>query len=269
VLNQLKIAFIGTGNMAAAIIRGLAKGEEKPEMFLYNRTAAKAATLAAETGSVFCDTLAECLAPANVVLLAVKPQQMAEVLENIKPHIGEGERKLFITVAAGVELVKYEEALPGQAIVRAMPNTSAAVLESMTALMAGAWLSDEEKAAADAIFAAVGKTVWIPESQIHAFIAISGSAVAYYYYFTEALAAAGESLGISAEDAAAITRQVAVGAGKMLAEREESPTQLRINVTSPGGTTAKALEVLQVELPTTVRQACRACADRSAEMAKQ
>ena len=271
---HLNIGFIGTGNMASAIIRGLTtikKNQAKDDitMYLYNRTAAKAASLAAETGAVFCSELTECIDNSDLLILAVKPQNMPELLDQIAPLIlAAPKRKIVLSVAAGIEIKVYEKALPGVAVARAMPNTSAAVLASMTGLMAGELLTDADRAVISRIFDAVGKTVWIPESSIHAFIAIAGSANAYYYYFTELLTEAGIKLGIDATSAAAITRQVAIGAGKMLEQKPDSAADLRIAVTSPGGTTAQALAAFSKTLPQAILEACTACAERSAEMAK-
>ena len=157
-------------------------------------------------------------------------------------------------------------------MVRAMPNTSAAVGEAISGLMAGEFATAEHKALAEQVFAAVGSFIWLVEEEVHALTAISGSGPAYYYYFTEALAQAGEALGLSPQTAAALARQTAIGAGRLLQVRtESSPAQLREQVTSKGGTTAAALAVLAEKeaLPQLVQQACRACAERSREMAEE
>ena len=118
------------------------------------------------------------------------------------------------------------------------------------------------------IFNAIGSSLWIDEKDIHALIAVSGSGPAYFYYFTEAMAAAGEKLGLPHDISEKLARHTAIGAGKMLAEKTESAETLRIQVTSPGGTTAEAVKVFQAELPQVVEAAMTACAKRSEEMAK-
>lgn len=262
--------FLGSGNMAAAIGRGLAA---RPEVALrlgfYDVTPAKAQALAAEVGGQAAATLAEA-AEADVLLLAVKPQNMAELLADLAPLIKPGQ--LILTIAAGLPLAWYEQRLPaGLAMVRAMPNTSASVGAAITGLMAGALASAADKRLAEQVFAAVGEYLWLDEQEVHALTALSGSGPAYYYYFTEALAAAGEALGLSAGTAQALARQTAIGVGRLLeAQPEVSPAELRRQVTSKGGTTAAALQVFMAEnaLPELVNNACRACAQRSEEMGR-
>ena len=142
---------------------------------------------------------------------------------------------------------------------------------AITGLMAGALASAADKRLAEQVFAAVGEYLWLDEQEVHALTALSGSGPAYYYYFTEALAAAGEALGLSAGTAQALARQTAIGVGRLLeAQPEVSPAELRRQVTSKGGTTAAALQVFMAEnaLPELVNNACRACAQRSEEMGR-
>ena len=269
-MSALKIAFIGTGNMAGAIIRGLVKTQTgQVEMGLYDLDTEKSAALAAETEAMVAEDAAAAVLFGDVIVLAVKPQGVAGLLKEIAPVLAEAEgHKVVVSVAAGVELAVYEQALPGVAVCRAMPNTSCAVLAAITGLMAGQHLQAEDKAKVEQIFQAVGKTLWIPEEEIHALIAVSGSGPAYFYYFTEQMAKAGERLGLSPEVAAALARQTAVGAGKMLAEKTESAETLRLQVTSPNGTTAEAIAAFEKELPEVVYHAMAACAKRSEELAK-
>jgi len=260
--------FLGSGNMAGAIGRGLAKRGVPLRLGFYDVTYAKAQTLAAEVDGAAAQTLAEA-ARADVLLLAVKPQNMAELVAELAPLLQVGQ--LVLTIAAGLPLAWYEQRMPaGLALVRAMPNTSAAVGAAITGLMAGQTASAEDRKLAEQVFAAVGEYIWIDESEIHALTALSGSGPAYFYYFTEALAAAGETLGLSLQTAQALARQTAVGVGRLLAARPDIPlAELRRQVTSKGGTTEAALRVLanNEALPQLITEACRACAQRSAEMA--
>lgn len=269
-MEQRSISFIGTGNMAGAIIKGLAQSQkESARMFLYDVNSAKARALAEQTGGTAEPDLASAVRDGQIILLAVKPQNMADLLADIAPLIMAAEEpKTVLSIAAGVPLTVYEAALPGVGVCRAMPNTSAAVLAAVTGLMAGRHLTASDQQAVEQIFNAIGKSLWIDEKDIHALIAVSGSGPAYFYYFTEAMAAAGEALGLPKEVAEQLARQTAVGAGKMLAEKPESATELRVQVTSPGGTTAQAIEVFQKKLPNVVLEAMRACAEKSADMAK-
>ena len=198
--------FLGSGNMAAAIGRGLAACSHVPlRLGFYDVNAEKAQELAAEVGGQAALTLAEA-AQADVLLLAVKPQDMPALVDELAPLLRPGQ--LVLTIAAGLPLAWYQARLPqGTPLVRAMPNTSAAVGEAITGLMAGEFATDAHKTLAEQVFAAVGSFIWLAEEEIHALTAISGSGPAYYYYFTEALAAAGEALGLSPQTAAALARR--------------------------------------------------------------
>ena len=269
-MTKLRISFVGTGNMAGAIIKGLSQTQKDAvDMCLYDLATEKTAALAAETGAAVAKDMAEAVEKGQIIVLAVKPQNMAALLADLAPLVlNAAERKTIVTVAAGVEIKVYEEALPGVAVCRVMPNTSAAVLAAISGLMAGKHLTAEDKAHVEQIFNAIGSSLWIDEKDIHALIAVSGSGPAYFYYFTEAMAAAGEKLGLPHDISEKLARHTAIGAGKMLAEKTESAETLRIQVTSPGGTTAEAVKVFQAELPQVVEAAMTACAKRSEEMAK-
>lgn len=268
-----KLTFLGSGNMAAAIGRGLAGEQAAFALKFYDLSYEKAQALAAETGGEAAASLEEAVAAADIVLLAVKPQSMGELLGALAPKLAPGQ--LVLTIAAGLPLEFYEQRLsaaPAKVpMIRIMPNTSAAVLAAISGLMAGKYATEEHKQLAEAIFAAVGRCVWLPEEQVHALTAISGSGPAYFYAFCEAMAKAGESLGLAPEVAAALARQTAIGAGRMLEARDEEPAALREQVTSKGGTTAAALAEFgrEQELDNLVGRACEACAKRSREMAEE
>lgn len=261
------LLFLGSGNMAAAIGRGLAAKNAPFALHFYDINSDKAAALAAElAASAFAD-LAEAVRAADILLLAVKPQSMSGLLADlaglIKPN------QLVLTIAAGLPLSYYAAKLPPVPVIRAMPNTSAAVQAAITGLMAAEQATAEHKKTAEQIFAAAGHFVWIEEKDIHALTAISGSGPAYFYYFVECLAAAGERLGLSPEVAQALARQTAIGSGKMLESRAEEAAELRVQVTSKGGTTAAALAVWEQELPDLTERAAAACAGRSEELAAE
>lgn len=270
--NSQTLFFLGSGNMASAIGRGLADQNSPLRLGFYDQAWAKALALSVELPDAqAARSLTDAVALADVLLLAVKPQDMPGLVEELAPLLRPSQ--LVLTIAAGLPLAWYQARLPQNTpMVRAMPNTSAAVGEAISGLMAGEFATAEHKALAEQVFAAVGSFIWLAEEEVHALTAISGSGPAYYYYFTEALAQAGEALGLSPQTAAALARQTAIGAGRLLQVRtESSPAQLREQVTSKGGTTAAALAVLAEKeaLPQLVQQACRACAERSREMAEE
>lgn len=262
-----KLIFLGSGNMAAAIGRGLCAMDAPFELGFFDIDIAKAEGLADEvSGRAFGD-LTAAVAAADILLLAVKPQAMGDLLGDLAAQVKP--EQLIITIAAGLPINYYREKLGAVPIVRVMPNTSTAVLSAISGLMADDLATAEHKQLAEQIFAAVGKTVWIGENDIHALTAISGSGPAYFYYFVECLAAAGERLGLPPDVAMSLARQTAIGSGKMLERRTEDAATLRVQVTSKGGTTAAALEVWQQGLAELAENACRACADRSAEMSAE
>ncbi len=206
----------------------------------------------------------------DVVVLAVKPQGMRTVCEHIAPAV-QARRPLIISVAAGVRLGDIERWLGGNlAVVRTMPNTPALVRSGATALCANPRVNSTQRELAEAIMRAVGLTLWVAdESQIDAVTALSGSGPAYFFLVMEALERAGTELGLDAETARLLTLQTAFGAAKMALESRESTTELRTRVTSPGGTTERAIGVLtEGQLEALFARALTAARDRAGELAE-
>lgn len=206
-----------------------------------------------------------------IALVAVKPQMMREALPGLHKLGGGG--TLFVSVAAGTPIAAYEEMLGADTpIVRAMPNTPAAVGRGITALIGNARASADDLETAEGLLAAVGQTVRLEdESQMDAVTAVSGSGPAYVFHLIESLAAAGQAQGLSADLAMTLAKATVAGAGALAEAAEESPEQLRINVTSPNGTTQAALEVLmdaEAGLPPLMKRAVAAAADRSRELSR-
>lgn len=265
-MTKYKISFLGSGNMAGAIGRGLKAANSNFDLCFYDIHADKSAELAGEAGGINKETIKEAVAYGDMLLFAVKPQVMADVLAEIKDMVRD--EQLLLTIAAGLPISFYEEKFPNNPVVRVMPNTSAAVLKSMSGLMAGAKAGEEHKAVAEEIFAAIGDALWISEDDIHAFIAISGSAPAYFYYFVDTMIKAGVELGLSPEVAERLARKTAAGAGAMLEVRPESAETLCVQVCSPKGTTIEAIDVFAAAQPELTLKAMTACCNRSKEMAK-
>lgn len=204
-----------------------------------------------------------------IVLIAVKPQMMQEALPGLAA-LGNA-RTLFISVAAGTPISYYEQVLGADTpIIRAMPNTPAAISRGITALIGNARASKADLALAEGLLGAVGQTVRLDsEAQMDAVTAVSGSGPAYVFYLIEALAAAGEAEGLAPDLAMTLAKATVSGAGQLAEAADQSPEQLRINVTSPAGTTAAALEVLmdpEAGFPALLRRAVKAAADRSREL---
>ena len=206
-----------------------------------------------------------------IVLVAVKPQVMAGALPALAP-LGGGET-LFLSVAAGIPIAAYEEMLGRKTpVIRAMPNTPAAIGKGITALVGNAQASAAHLAMAEELLSAIGQTVRLgDESQIDAVTGVSGSGPAYVFHLIECLAAAGEAEGLPPDMAMRLAKATVAGAGALAEAAEESPAELRRNVTSPGGTTEAALEVLMDEaegLPPLMGKAVHAAVLRSRELGR-
>jgi pyrroline-5-carboxylate reductase len=207
-------------------------------------------------------------APA-IVLVAVKPQMMAEALPSLRP-MGDGET-LFVSVAAGTPIAFFERTLGARTpVVRAMPNTPAAISQGITAIIGNARAGAQGLDEAETLLSAVGAVVRLTEeAQIDAVTGVSGSGPAYVFHMIETMAQAGVEQGLPADMALHLARATVAGAGALAMAADEDPAQLRINVTSPNGTTQAALEVLMDEregFPALMRRAVAAAANRSREL---
>lgn len=262
------IGFIGAGNMGGAIINGLRSVGVTSEIRVANRSNHERLQRMAEQNGIIPSTLEEIIQYSEIILLAVKPKDVLNVLKSLQNKLNPNQ--LLITVAAGIPLKSYETVLPGIPVVRTMPNTSSAVLKGMTGLVRGTAVQEQQAKAAEEIFQAVGKTLWITEDKINALTAISGSGPAYYYLFTETLIQAGISAGLAEEEALQLAKETLLGAAQMIKESGKSPARLREEVTSPKGTTLAALNVFwENNLQGLVTRAVKACKDRAEEMERE
>ncbi|UWQ50783.1 pyrroline-5-carboxylate reductase [Leisingera caerulea] len=207
----------------------------------------------------------------GIVLIAVKPQMMGEALPTLQSY-GNGQT-LFISVAAGTSIATFQDILgAGTPIVRAMPNTPAAVGRGITAIIGNAHAAPKDLKRAEGLLQAVGQTVRLEnEGQMDAVTGVSGSGPAYVFHLIETLAAAGEAQGLPTELAMQLAKATVAGAGALAEAAEDSPGQLRVNVTSPNGTTQAALEVLMDEqdgFPALLKRAVAAATDRSKELSR-
>jgi pyrroline-5-carboxylate reductase len=261
-----RIVVVGFGNMGQALVRGwLAKGREASSIRVVDPAAA--AHSAARDLKLAVD---DAPGAADVVLLAVKPNQLAGVL----PHCGAAARAgaVFLSIAAGKTLADIGKGLGGDAaIVRAMPNTPAAIGRGITALVANAAVSRAQRALCGDLLAAVGSVAWLDdERHMDAVTAISGSGPAYVFLLIECFEHAAIELGLNAALAKQLALATVAGAGAYAASTSEAPAELRRRVTSPKGTTQAALDVLMAEpgLRELLVRATRAAAERSRDLAK-
>jgi pyrroline-5-carboxylate reductase len=245
------VAILGAGSMGTAILAGMIKnGTKGSDVRVTTKTVASAEELAKKFGVTAFATEyqpnANSLAVegADIVLVAVKPGYVVEVLDEVRGVISES--ALVVSVAAGVEIKTMEGHLPESvAVIRAMPNTPALIKLGLTGISKGERVSADELAQAVALFDAVGKTLVIPEEQIDALSTISGSGPAYVFYFIEEFIKTAVSHGFSQEDAYLLVSQTFLGASQLLVQSQGDPAELRRQVTSPNGTTMKAVAVLQ------------------------
>lgn len=262
----MKLAFIGGGNMAAAMIGGmLQKGFSAAEIEVAETGGDRRAWLQQSFG-VKTHASAQTLADADVIILAVKPQQLAEVLRGL-PELQPAQ--LVLSIAAGVRANDISRWLGGhEAVVRAMPNTPALVGAGIAGLFALSGVSDAQKSLASRILEAVGRAVWVAqEAQIDVVTAISGSGPAYVFFFIEALEQAGIDLGLPPETARLLTLHTFFGAAALAIKDAAPPAELRARVTSKGGTTERGILALEEGgVAYAIGLAARAAAERAAEM---
>lgn len=268
--NNLKICFIGGGNMAQALIGGLAdKLTAASNIHVVDINPEALATLAAQFGVHTSSTPGPEVAAADVLVLAVKPQQLREVAASLAPQI---HGQLVLSVAAGIRASDLSRWLNGhQAIVRTMPNTPALIGKGVTGMTASAGVSPEQRATAEAILQAVGQTVWLDnESQLDAVTAVSGSGPAYVFYFLEAMQQAAVDLGLTAEQGYALALATFTGASALAEQSSEPASVLRERVTSKGGTTHAAITSMQAAgVGEAIGAAMQAAAKRSREMGEE
>lgn len=262
------ISFIGGGNMAQALIGGLiSRGLPENQIQVSDPVEQIRSILQEKNIAVFTDN-AKAIEKADVVVLAVKPQVLADVL---KPLHGLFEGKLIISIVAGVT-IEIIAALTGtQRIVRVMPNTPALVQTGAHGMYADASVSQEDRNLTGKILAATGLGLWVnTEAQIDAVTAVSGSGPAYFFYLMESMIRAGKNMGLDEKVAAALTLQTALGAAQMAISSDKTPAELRKNVTSPNGTTQAALEVFdRAQVSQSIQTALAAAQKRSQELAQE
>ena len=267
------LVLVGAGKMGGAMLLGwLDKGLASKDIFVRDPSPApEVAKLIADKGIGLNSSVADLAAkkPA-VVVLAVKPQLMGAVLPELVDLVSPD--TLFVSIAAGTSVFGLKELLGTEArIVRAMPNTPSAVGRGMTVCFADPSVSAQQRNSADELLQAVGDVGWVEsEPLIDAVTAISGSGPAYVFYLAECMAAAGEALGLAPGLSMLLARATVSGAGEMLHQLPDDAATLRKNVTSPGGTTAAALDVLMGEggLSPLMRRAAVAARDRARELGK-
>jgi len=276
-----RIAIIGGGNIGEALLSGLLRAGRQVKDLVVAERLPDRVTYLADTYSVLVTSVREAVDNATFVVVAVKPADVESAMGDLVNAAAEsdGAEQVFVTVAAGITITYFESKLPaGTPVIRAMPNAAALVGAGVTALAKGRYVTPQQLEEVSALFDAVGGVLTVPETQMDAVTALSGSGPAYFFLLVEALVDAGVAVGLSRDVAAELTAQTMAGSAAMLLERmgqerrpvdgeafgpwvDSSASQLRASVTSPGGTTAAALRELE-------RGGFRAAVDAAVQAAK-
>ena len=265
----MNICFIGGGNMATALIGGLlGKGFSAAQISVVEINAENRARLQRDFAVRAVESAAEGIATSQIIVFAVKPQQLRMVAQELSPLLN---GQLLISIAAGILATDLARWSNNQAIVRAMPNTPALIQSGMTGLYALPAVTAAQREQAQNILSAVGATLWLQdEAMLDAVTAVSGSGPAYFFYFIEALEQAGKELGLPESTARKLALETAFGSARLARESSEDPATLRARVTSKNGTTERALLSMETNH---VRQhiitAAKAAATRSREMGEE
>ncbi|MDQ0868070.1 pyrroline-5-carboxylate reductase [Arthrobacter sp. V1I9] len=272
-----RIAFLGCGSMNEAILGGLLEaGTDPADIVATVRRAERAAELAerhhgitAIAGEEEPDNNKQATKGSGVVILGVKPVGITDLAREISDALAPD--TVVVSVAAAVSIAQLEAALPaGQPVIRTMPNTPAKLGRGVVSVSPGSNCTPEQLQKVKGILQGAGTVVEVPEEQVDALSAISGSGPAYAFYLAEAMAAAGRELGLDAELSLLLARETVAGAGFMLAEPGADPSALRKAVTSPNGTTERAIATFDERgIPSIIAAGARAAADRAAEITKQ
>lgn len=259
-----KLSFIGAGSMAEAILSGiLAKGFLQPrQIYVTNRDNQERLQHMEHTYNVHCSgDKKEVVEHADVIILSMKPKDITEALRSIRAHVRSDQ--LVISVLAGVSTEYISDELDSKApVIRAMPNTSAMIGFSATAIAPGKFANDGHINTVKTLFQTIGTTTVVEEDDLHAVTGLSGSGPAYIYYLVEAMEEAAAEAGLKEDVAKELITQTLVGAAEMLKTSKEPPSVLREKITSPGGTTQAGLETLEKY---NYQEALMACVKRAAE----
>jgi len=248
-MDKLKILLIGCGKMGGSLLEGIVKSHDNFNLIdvidpvindSYKNNFKKSKTNFYSDIKELKDSITY-----DSIIIATKPNNYVEILEDLKNHIAVNEEILIISILAGIKIKKIQNIIGSVPIIRAMPNIAASVAEGMTALTGNKKITNDKIDTANMIFQSIGNKIWLEdEGQMDSFTAISGSGPAYFFYFTECLHKIAIDEGFSEDVAKQISEQIMIGSGKLIKDSNIDVVQLRENVTSPNGTTEAALKVL-------------------------
>ena len=264
----MKYAFLGAGNMAGAILQGLVKNGVAPDcLYAYAPSTTHTEPLRQQLGITICSDRQSLVADADILVLAVKPHILAELIDSLAAEL-ETQYHLIISLAAGKDLAYLEEHLgKGRSIARVMPNINAKIGCSTTGCSVNAAVSAEEKTQIEQLFSCIGTVDFLPESQFGIFMALAGSAPAFAYLYIDALARAGQRAGMPNAQALAIAASAVRGSAEMILQSGEHPWALIDQVCSPGGTTIEGVAALEdAGFPSALRKAVDAVLEKDRRM---
>lgn len=262
----MRIAVLGGGVMGEALIAGITRtAGADAQIVLAEKRVERASELRDQYGLQVADSLAEAVSGADVVIVVVKPQDIRPVLDTIAPAVRDD--VVIVSIAAGITTASIEAVLPHAHVVRAMPNTPARIESGVTGISAGRGCSPSAVETARVLLSSVGVVIEIPESLQDAITAVSGSGPAYVFYLAEAMLDGARALGLPENEARQAVVHTLLGAARLLEATDADPAVLRANVTSPGGTTAAAVGVLDdLGVRASIVRAMQAARDRSQEL---
>lgn len=239
-----KVSFIGSGNMAEAIIAGIIRAKLYPrgKIYITDKNKDRLSHVSRKYGVTIIDDNSQAVSISDIIILAVKPQVMGEVLNQASSSVTSD--KLFISIAAGFSISSLEKKLSGAPVIRVMPNNPCLIGEGMSVISKGTNASAVDIRTAEGIFSSIGKTLVLDEKELDAVTALSGSGPAFVYRMVEALEEGGIKAGLSKEHAHVLAMQTALGSIRTLVETGRAPSELVKSVASPGGTTVEGLKVL-------------------------
>jgi len=269
-MTTIQLAFLGAGNMAEAIARGIlgAKVLAPDAMIAADPAQGRRDLFRSALGIATVEDNEAVVISAPVVLVAVKPQTFDKAIGPLGSRFGP--EKLIVSICAGISTAHVEQCVaPGTRVVRAMPNTPMLVGRGMCGICRGSCATDADLATASQLLGAAAEILRVPENLMDAVTAVSGSGPAYFFYLAELLAKAGAELGLQEDDARRLARVTFEGAARLMAQSNEEPDALRRKVTSPGGTTEAALKAFDaLGLPKVISEGVKAARDRGRELGR-
>lgn len=259
-----KIAILGVGNMGGSLAKAVAGNLKDSSVFIYDKVFEKERDLI-KSGCIATAKIGDACKKADIIIIAVKPNIVPVVVSEIKDAV---KGKLLISIAAGIKTETYEEMIPEQRFIRAMPNMAVAVSEGMTTLVPGKYATEEDIQNAMKIFKAAGEVVVIKEELMDIATAVAGSSPAYVFMLIEAMADAAVSEGLSRNTSYKMAAQAVMGSAKLLLDKGEHPGILKDKICSPGGTTIEAVVILEKEgFKNAIIEAVKACTKKSKDLA--